>query len=257
MQIGSAATNSLSTQALLPASLRVTGTAASAPSTSSSSSSSSPDTTVTLSAAGSRLAAADKNDATASPTSANPNGTDKTGTDETSATDNSAQAQLDRQTIAELASRDIDVRAHEQAHASVGGAYAGSPSFTLQRGPNGKSYAVGGEVGIDISAVSGDPAATISKMEVVMRAALAPIDPSAQDLRVAAQAQGLASAARSELAQQRRDEAAAAVEKRQQENKANAPATDGARNGDVSASLQLYQSVASPLDTTPQVIAIA
>ena len=50
--------------------------------------------------------------------------------------------------IRDLSARDREVRAHEQAHASVGGQYAGAASFTYQRGPNGVSYAVGGEVPI-------------------------------------------------------------------------------------------------------------
>jgi hypothetical protein len=237
MQIGSAATYPLSPPGTLPATGRLP---ADTPAVSSTSSESSPDTTVTLSADGTRLSAADQ-DAAAAKAEQNPQ-----------------QAQLDRQAIAELSGRDADVRSHEQAHASVGGAYAGSPSFTLQRGPDGKSYAVGGEVGIDVSAVANDPAATISKMEVVMRAALAPADPSAQDLRVAAQAQGLAAAARAELAQDRRSDAVEAAEKKRLEKEQeDAPVSESAPSSDASASLQVYQSVAAPTDTAPRIDAFA
>ncbi|MEL7393699.1 MAG: putative metalloprotease CJM1_0395 family protein, partial [Pseudomonadota bacterium] len=41
------------------------------------------------------------------------------------------QAQVD-----ELKARDREVRAHEQAHAAVGGQYAGAPSYTFQTGPD-------------------------------------------------------------------------------------------------------------------------
>ncbi len=116
--------------------------------------------------------------------------------------------------IADLASRDREVRVHEQAHASVGGAYAGAPTYTFKRGPDGKSYAVAGEVGIDTSPVPNDPEATLRKMELVQRAALAPAEPSAQDLRVAAEAAAQATQARAELAQLRREEAMAAAETR-------------------------------------------
>ncbi|MDG9925943.1 MULTISPECIES: putative metalloprotease CJM1_0395 family protein [unclassified Pseudomonas] len=116
--------------------------------------------------------------------------------------------------IAELASRDREVRAHEQAHASVGGSYAGAPTYTFKRGPDGKSYAVGGEVSIDTSPIPGDPEATLRKMELVQRAALAPAEPSAQDLRVAAEAAAQATQARAELAELRREEAVAAAEER-------------------------------------------
>jgi len=105
--------------------------------------------------------------------------------------------------IQELAARDTEVRAHEQAHLSAAGQHATSgPTYSYQTGPDGKQYAIGGEVGIDVSAVPDDPEATIAKMEVVQRAATAPAEPSGQDMRVAAQAAQTASAARAELASQ-------------------------------------------------------
>ncbi|MGM0526216.1 MAG: putative metalloprotease CJM1_0395 family protein [Pseudomonadota bacterium] len=107
-----------------------------------------------------------------------------------------------QQEVRELESRDTEVRNHEQAHAAVGGQYAGSPNYEYERGPNGKSYAVGGEVPIDISVVPGDPQATIQKMTVVRRAALAPAEPSAADRSIASEASTKASQARAELAQQ-------------------------------------------------------
>ncbi|WP_439887286.1 putative metalloprotease CJM1_0395 family protein [Pseudomonas sp. MBLB4123] len=109
------------------------------------------------------------------------------------------QQRQDQQRLAELASRDRDVRAHEQAHAAVGGPYAGAPSYSYSRGPDGRLYAAAGEVAIDLAVVANDPAATVRKMEVVVRAALAPAEPSAQDLRVAAQAQAQMVQARAEL----------------------------------------------------------
>jgi hypothetical protein len=91
--------------------------------------------------------------------------------------------------VQELKARDQEVRAHEQAHATVGGPYAGQPTYEYQEGPDGRRYAVGGEVQIDASAVSGNPDATIRKMDIVIRAALAPAEPSPQDRQVAQQAQ--------------------------------------------------------------------
>lgn len=129
------------------------------------------------------------------------------------------QAQQQQQ-ISELASRDREVRSHEQAHAAVGGSYAGAPTYSFKRGPDGQAYAVGGEVSIDVSPIPNDPAATLRKMEVVQQAALAPAEPSAQDLRVAAQAQVLAAQARSELAALQREEVAAAAAERKAEAQA-------------------------------------
>lgn len=108
-----------------------------------------------------------------------------------------SQAEADE--LRKLKARDAEVRAHEQAHATTGGAYAGAPSFEYQRGPDGRNYAVGGEVSIDVSAIPGDPEATIRKMEQVQRAALAPAEPSGADRAVAATADATMLAARSEL----------------------------------------------------------
>ena len=98
------------------------------------------------------------------------------------------QQQAEQQEIQELQARDREVRTHEQAHASIGGRYAGSPSYSYEMGPDGRQYAVGGEVQIDIATVPGDPQATIQKMQQVKAAALAPAEPSAADRRIAAEA---------------------------------------------------------------------
>lgn len=92
-----------------------------------------------------------------------------------------------RQQVQKLKQIDANVRQHEAAHQAAGGSHAGGASFTYTRGPDGKSYATAGEVPIDVSAES-EPADTVAKMEQVKAAALAPADPSPQDMRVAAQA---------------------------------------------------------------------
>lgn len=110
--------------------------------------------------------------------------------------------------IKDLASRDREVRIHEQAHAAIGGAYAGSPSYSFTRGPDGKQYATGGEVQIDISAIEGDPEATIEKMRQVARAALSPAEPSAADRAAASAATQAIAQAQAELSAISDDESA-------------------------------------------------
>jgi hypothetical protein len=123
--------------------------------------------------------------------------------------------QAEIQLIEELKQIDTKVRQHEMAHIAAGGKYITSgANFTYQRGPNGKNYAVGGEVGIDTSPVSGDPEATIKKMRQVKSAALAPADPSAQDLKVAANAMSEVSKALSELIVSQAEDRATANEKK-------------------------------------------
>ncbi len=110
--------------------------------------------------------------------------------------------QQEQQQIEQLKSRDQEVKAHEQAHAAVGGRYAGAPSYSYELGPDGKQYAVGGEVQIDISPVPGDPQATVQKMQQVRAAALAPAEPSAADRRIAAEASQRQIQAQAEVVQQ-------------------------------------------------------
>ena len=102
-----------------------------------------------------------------------------------------------------LKQRDAEVRRHEQAHKLAAGPYAGPTSFEYVRGPDGQQYAVGGEVQIDVGR-EGSPEATIRKMEVIIRAAAAPADPSSQDRAVAAQAKQILQEAQAE----RREETA-------------------------------------------------
>lgn len=115
------------------------------------------------------------------------------------------------QEVRQLAARDREVRAHEQAHAAVGGQYAGAPSYEFTRGPDGISYAVAGEVSIDTSKVPNDPQATIEKAQQIRRAAYAPSEPSVTDRRVAAEATQLEAKARAEIRQQQVSEARARV----------------------------------------------
>lgn len=114
-----------------------------------------------------------------------------------------SEAQQQRQEQAQIQSLraiDREVRAHEQAHASVGGRYAGNPVYTFERGPDGVYYAVGGKVDIDTAPVPNDPAATIEKMQIVQAAALAPMEPSPTDRRIASEAQRRELTAQFELA---------------------------------------------------------
>ncbi len=110
----------------------------------------------------------------------------------------------EKQALDDLKARDREVRAHEQAHLAAAGPYAkGPPSFEFQTGPDGQSYAVGGEVQIDTSPVPGNPQATVVKAQTIKRAATAPANPSAQDRQVASQAAQMEAEARQEIKEER------------------------------------------------------
>ena len=112
------------------------------------------------------------------------------------------QAELDattRRQLEALKSRDREVRAHEAAHQHAAGPLArGSANFEYQVGPDGRRYAIGGEVNVETSR-TGDPARDIENARAIRRAALAPAVPSAQDLRVASEASAMEIRAQQEL----------------------------------------------------------
>ncbi len=115
-----------------------------------------------------------------------------------------------QQEIAQLRSAEVKVKAHEAAHKSVGGTLTGAVSYTYTRGPDGKSYITGGEVDINMSS-GNTPQETINRMQQVVRAALAPADPSPQDRAVAARANTIEQQARQALSSQQSGEVSAAA----------------------------------------------
>lgn len=126
-------------------------------------------------------------------------------TSQTNSSQDRQQLDAEQKMIRELAARDREVRQHEMAHQMAGGQYTGGATYTFQRGPDGVMYAVGGQVSIDTSAVPGDPEATLQKAQTIERAAMAPADPSPQDLKVAASARAMANEARAELLREQQE----------------------------------------------------
>ncbi len=111
----------------------------------------------------------------------------------------SEEEAADSAQVSKLQVTDAKVRAHEAAHlAAGGGVVTGGASFSYTRGPDGKMYAVGGEVPID-SGESSTPEATIQKARQIAAAAMAPADPSPQDYRVATSAIMMEQRARTEM----------------------------------------------------------
>ena len=104
-----------------------------------------------------------------------------------------------RAAVAELKSIEREVIAHEAAHMAVGGRFAGGVSYSYTTGPDGKKYITGGEVPISTPAID-DPEEALRNAEQVMRAAMAPANPSSQDAAVAASAAQTAIQARAQLA---------------------------------------------------------
>ena len=85
---------------------------------------------------------------------------------------------------------------------AAGGGLTSPASYTYERGPDNKMYAVAGEVGISTSE-GNTPQESLNKAQTIRRAALAPADPSPQDLKVAAQATSMEMSARAEILQEK------------------------------------------------------
>ncbi len=145
--------------------------------------------------------------------------------------DASQLSEAELRELALLKKIDAKVRAHEMAHLAAAGAYArGGASFQYKRGPDGRNYAVGGEVPIDTSKEA-TPEETIAKMRQVRAAALAPADPSPQDLKVASSATAAISEAQKELRMLELDARMRAVQRRPAEEGAQVVPGSGAGQG--------------------------
>ncbi|WP_317931169.1 putative metalloprotease CJM1_0395 family protein [Halioxenophilus sp. WMMB6] len=113
-------------------------------------------------------------------------------------------------TLQKLKLVDQSVRDHEQAHQSVAGQFAGSANFDFDTGPDGNRYAVAGEVPIRLPVGDGDPQQRLRQADQVIRAALAPVDPSSQDRSIAARAVQIKNDAKSDLREEQRGASSAA-----------------------------------------------
>ncbi len=107
--------------------------------------------------------------------------------------------------VKELQARDAEVRAHEAAHQAAGGGMTGAASYTYQQAPDGKMYAIGGEVSISMSSGS-TPQETIANARQIAAAAMAAGDPSPQDHAVASSARVMEMKAQQQLAKKEQEE---------------------------------------------------
>jgi len=149
----------------------------------------------------------------------------------------------ERAEVRRLAARDREVRQHEAAHKAAGAGVTGPASYTFVTGPDGKQYAVAGEVPITVNGTGGgDPEQVIRDMEQVRSAALAPSDPSPADRAAAAAAQASITKAEADLREQ---EQAERQEQDKERSEPGAQAETGARP-DTTTNTSAAQDAASP-----------
>ena len=104
----------------------------------------------------------------------------------------------EKRLVKDLQARDSEVKTHESAHQAAGGGMTGAASFTYQIGPDGKMYAIGGEVSISTPS-SSSPEEAIKNARTLAAAAMAAGDPSPQDFAVAASARVMEMKAQQQL----------------------------------------------------------
>jgi len=148
----------------------------------------------------------------------------------------------EQQQVQKLRQIDRQVRAHEAAHKAAGAGLTGAVTYEFVRGPDGRQYAVAGEVSIDVSPAQ-TPEQTIAKAKRIQAAALAPADPSSQDRAVAAQAAQMAAKARIEQSREEKNEAAEAAAARK---------IDHVNSADNAASSRESRAVAAYTNLEPQ-----
>lgn len=147
------------------------------------------------------------------------------------------------QEVRELKARDAEVKAHEQAHiAASAGINASAPTYNYQTGPDGVQYAIGGEVNISFSQ-GNDPQENLNNAETMKAAALAPADPSSQDLSVASNADKMIQEAKQQIAAKQEEPAANA-------NTSDAAATADSQNTDTAETIGSTASAEQPAATS-------
>jgi len=111
----------------------------------------------------------------------------------------------EQRVVKELQARDSEVKAHEAAHQASGGGMTGAASYTYQQGPDGKMYAIGGEVSISMPS-GGSPQENLRNARQLAAAALAAGSPSPQDHAVASSARMMEMKALQQLQKQAQQE---------------------------------------------------
>ena len=109
--------------------------------------------------------------------------------------------------VRDLQSRDTEVKAHESAHQTAGGGMVGAASYTYQQAPDGKMYAIGGEVSISTGEAS-SPQEAIANAQQIIASAMAAGSPSPQDFAVATSAKMMQIKAEQQLTRQKEEQIA-------------------------------------------------
>ncbi len=107
----------------------------------------------------------------------------------------------EKKELEKIKERDKEVRRHEEDHKAAAGSLApASAQYEYTQGPDGKMYVKDGEVDLKVKEED-DPEKAKKNAEQLKRAALAPEEPSAQDMKVAQEADRMIQEANQKLNQ--------------------------------------------------------
>lgn len=98
-----------------------------------------------------------------------------------------------------LEQTELQIRRHVAAHNAVSPQYVSAPSYSYSPAIDGTRYITSGDVSFETSAIANEPQQTLSKAQLIQRAALAPNDPTPSDFSASQRAQQLAYSARLEM----------------------------------------------------------
>lgn len=129
----------------------------------------------------------------------------KQKTDADNSTSTNDLSKDEERLVKDLQARDMEVRAHESAHMAAGGGMTGAASYSYQQGPDGKMYAIGGQVSVTFRAGS-TPEETLRNASQVIAAAMASSNPSPQDSAVASSARIIQMKAQQKLLRDNQEE---------------------------------------------------
>lgn len=92
-----------------------------------------------------------------------------------------------KQTISSLSKEEVRTRLKGQIHLTAGKQYLGLPKYNFKMGVDGNQYAVSVSMNVNATPINENPIATITKMQGIYNAALAPANPSFDDVQIALQ----------------------------------------------------------------------
>ncbi len=152
--------------------------------------------------------------------------------------------EAEKKQVEDLKKRDAEVRTHEQAHMAAAGNLAlGGPNYVFQTGPDGRQYAIGGDVKIDTSP-GRTPEESIRKAQQIRAAAHAPAEPSGQDSKVAAAAATMESEATTKAAEK--------SEKNFDKTNLKSEADSENSRGEITSARQVFSASSSDSDSSGQ-----